>query len=151
MGAEILTFVALGATIAGGVQQMEAAEDAAAAEVRRGDIEADNTAKRVRRQAGQAKTSFLSSGLELSGTPMAAIESIFDTGLEDINLIQSNSQSRAKNIISDARSGFITSLGTSVLSAGMGGGFSAPGITNFGQTATATFAPDFVGPVQPLF
>lgn len=86
----------------------------------RGNIEAKNKAKQVQARASKVKVSFLNSGLTLAGTPISAIESIFDVGLEDINLISKNANTQSKNIISKARNDAILSLATAAVG-GIGG------------------------------
>jgi hypothetical protein len=140
MGIE--TIAMLGLSAISGIGQMKQAKNEAKTVVREADIAATNRAKQIKAQAGAAKTSFLQSGLLLEGTPQAAIDSIFNTGLEDLNLIRNNANTRAKGIMSSARNNFmssmITSSGASTMmgdfASGFSSGFSNPNTIMTGAT-----------------
>ena len=82
-------------------QQNQLADQAARdqeAIIDQGNLDAANKSKEVRLRAARTQLSFLNSGLTLEGTPMAAINETFAVGLDDINQINKNSSTRAKNV-----------------------------------------------------
>ena len=125
------TLAIIGLTAFQAVSQIKQSEREAEATVKAGDLQAEAKGKETRLRAARAKSSFLTSGLTLEGTPMAAIGDIFKTGLEDIDQISTNTNTRAKNIISSGRT---QALGT--LASGIGGAFGTGDI--FGGSAAAT-------------
>lgn len=131
MGVE--TALLIGSTLLQASSQMSAAKRNADAEIDEANLVAKNKSKETRYRAAQQQLSFLNSGLTLEGTPMSAIQSTFSTGLEDIELIQSNASKRAKNIISEGRS---QAIGTIVGGfSGMAGSSSSGGMfSSFGST-----------------
>ena len=80
-------------------------------------MRAKEKGKQVRAKGAKARVSFLNSGLTLEGTPSAAIEGIFTSGLEDINLIQENTRIKAKNIISEASTSAFFNIASAPFSA----------------------------------
>lgn len=111
--------------------QVSTAKKAAKATIAEGDIVASNKAKEVARKAAGQRVSFLNSGITLEGTPMNVIESTFNTGLEDINQIRSNYDTKAKNQISAGRTAAINSLASGFA------GASIPGMDNFASDVGA--------------
>lgn len=107
MGLEIL---AAALTIGSIYQGLETAEDEATAQVREGELKSKELGKSIAARAARQKTSFLSSGFALEGTPSAVIGSTFRTGKEDVNQLISNYESRANLTMSRARSGALKSL-----------------------------------------
>jgi hypothetical protein len=65
-----------------------------------GKLAAKNKAQEVAQRTAAARTSFLSSGITMEGTPETAISGMFTTGLEDIRQIGTNYENRARNAIS---------------------------------------------------
>lgn len=121
MGLE--TALILGAALFTADQQIRQSEKQAKAEVEAADIQNKERAKRTKALAARQKVSFLQSGLALEGTPMAAVQGVFDTGIEDINLASRNANTRASNIVSQGRSaaiGTLMSTGASMFAGGMG-------------------------------
>lgn len=124
MGLETVLLIA--GTLGKAHMQASAAEAQAKQAVREGELEAQERAKRTRAKAGAQKTSFLSSGLTLEGTPMSAIQATFKTGLEDVDLVLSNADRRAKNAHRAGRSQVIGTLASGARSFA-GGGFETGG------------------------
>lgn len=167
MGTGLETFLLVGLSIAKADADIRAAEKQAQAVVAQGNIQAKNKAKQIQRQASRAKVSFLQSGLTLEGTPITAIESIFDTGLEDINLIRTNTNTQAKNILSQARNRAILGLASTALTVASGFGdtgatqptapglgsstFSTSNFPAFSQTLTSSFDSNAISPFQDPF
>ena len=118
---------------------MSAAKDAAKDAVRQGDLDASNKSKEVQLRAARQQVSFLNSGLTLDGTPMAAIQSTFKTGLDDINLIQSNAQRRSNNIYSQGRTQAIGTIASGFSGISTSGGGS--GISDF-KTSAMSYLPE---------
>jgi len=130
--------------------------------VAQGALDAANQAKATRIKAARIKSSFLQSGLELEGTPIAAINDTFTTGLADTNQIVSNANMRSRNIMQTAKSAAIGSLVSSIGMAAMGGGFGGSaggtGSSGFssifgksaGQQVGSIFSSSPTGPYQPL-
>lgn len=108
MGLE--TIVILGLSLFKANAAIEQSEDRAKAIAEQGSLQAKKKGKEVRLRAARQQSSFLTSGLTLEGTPMAAIQSTFATGLEDIDLISTNANKRAKNAISAGRTAAIGEL-----------------------------------------
>lgn len=123
MGIE--TVLIIGATMLSAGAKMSAAQDEADAAMREGNLAAKNKSRQTRYRAASQQSSFLNSGLTLEGTPMAAIQSTFSMGLEDITQIQDNARSKAKSALSKGRSEAIASI--------MKGGASAMGGSMFGD------------------
>ena len=135
----------VGSALFGAVSAGNQAEATAKATVAEGDLKASELAKDARLKAARAQTSFLNSGLLLEGSPMASIDSIFTTGLEDVAQTQSNAQTAGKNAARKGRSdaiGGLLSATSSVLGgvSGMGGAPASP--------TPAVTGPSFIGPVQ---
>lgn len=123
-------------------------ENEAQAVVDQANIDAENKAKETRMLAARQQVSFLNSGLTLEGTPMAAIQNTFSTGLQDINQITTNANKQSKNIIKAGRMeaiGKIASTGAGMAFGGgdMFGGASGSGF--FGSQGTASRAIEFGG------
>ena len=116
-----IAFVALSAFKA--TSATSAARKEAKATIAEGNIVAANKAKEVARKAATQRVSFLNSGLTLEGTPMNVIDSGFAAGLEDINQIRANYNTRAKNQISAGRTSAISALASGFGSAAIAGGF----------------------------
>lgn len=89
--------------------------------IEEGNINARNKAREIAAKAGTQRVSFLNSGIALEGTPMNVIDQTFTTGLEDIHRIESNYNTKAKGVISQARSSMLESLASGF------GGFGIPG------------------------
>ena len=97
-----------------------------------GAMKARERAKQTQMLASKQKTSFLSSGISLTGegTAEAMVQDTYDTGLADINQIKSNYNQQSSNIMSAARSKLLSDvgkMGMSVAMAGVGGAFSSGG------------------------
>jgi hypothetical protein len=150
MGIE--TAILIGGSIFKAVQSIKTANDQAEAQVEEGEIAAENKRKEVRQKAARQQLSFLNSGLTLDGTPRAVIQGTFDTGLEDINQILNNTDTRAKNTVKAGRSEAIGNLVSGATSAGFGAG-SFSGSDVFGSQGVASRAIEFgsfnaQGPIQ---
>jgi len=159
MGIETLALFGLAAFKAD--QQRRQANREAKALIQEGNIQSRNKAKEVAYRASKAKVSFLNSGLTLEGTPINALEGIFSSGIEDINIIGENANTRAKNVISAARTqaimGFANVAAGAV--AGRGGLSSAKNSFTFGtgtyggfqQSLASGFDSTAMGPFQSRF
>jgi len=123
----MLAIAGIGLATVSAISGMSAADKAAKATIREGNLVAANKAKETKLKAARLQTSFLNSGLTLEGTPMAAIDDTFNTGLADIEQIGSNYNNQAKKIISNARTSALTGLATAVISAGAMRGLEAFG------------------------
>jgi len=95
--------------ISAGAGMMNASAEAKAT-IKEGNIVASNKAKETQLKAAKLQSSFLSSGLTLEGTPGAAAGRACRTGMEDIEQIRSNYNTKAENIISSGRLKAITTL-----------------------------------------
>jgi hypothetical protein len=115
------TIALVGFAALSAVQQVRASEASADAAAAEGAAKVKSKAKETRIRAARAQSSFLTSGLTLDGTPMAAIEDIFSTGQEDIDQITSNTNTQTGNIISSGRTQALGTLASSVGGA-FGGG-----------------------------
>jgi hypothetical protein len=135
MGAEIALIMG-GLQALSAVSSMKQAKDQAKQQALEGEQRANAQSLKVRQQASAAKTSFFNSGLLLEGTPLSAIDNIFNTGLEDIGRIGSNTNSAIKTTAGNARNKFLSSLSNAAATASFGGGDSLSGgdanlVTNF--------------------
>lgn len=134
MGIEIaLMTAAVGLGVAQGVsgyQQNKKQAQSAAAE---GTMRAEQLARtgkqaalQTARLAGQQKTAFLSSGLELEGSPFDVFSNTLELGMQDLGAIQQDILStqniynqRAKNYMTAGRSAMLSGLASGVSSAAM--------------------------------
>jgi hypothetical protein len=112
----------LGLTAIQNIQTINQAKKQAGALVREGEIAASNKARDVMRQAARQRSSFLTSGLTLEGTPEQVIGQTYDTGLQDVNLMRSNTNTQSKNIIGQARSQMLSNIMGTVSGFAMGSG-----------------------------
>lgn len=108
MGIETVIFAALAGLQA--VSKMSAAESAAKATIKKGEIDASQSALKTRYAAAKQTASFLASGITLEGTPMDVVNETFKTGKEDVANIRDNANATAKNQISTGRSQAIDSI-----------------------------------------
>lgn len=131
MGWETLAFVGLNAVK--GAVAVSNANKAAKATIQEGDIAEANKAKDIARQAGALTNSFLSSGLTLEGTPKSSIDSIYDTGVDDLNQISTNYNNKAKSQIAAGRTSAIEDLASGFGEAAFGGGSSSIDAPAFGD------------------
>jgi hypothetical protein len=137
--------VAAIALIAGGLQALSTvsgvmqARSQAKQQALEGEQKANAQSLKIRQQASAAKTSFFSSGLLLEGTPLSAIDNIFNAGLEDINRIGTNSNSAIKTTAGNARSKVLSSLSSIASTASFGGGDVSNGL-NVGDSLTGNNA-----------
>lgn len=127
MGVEIALILSIGSTLLVADQVARSAQSEAKATVAAGDIAAENKAKQTRLRAARQQLSFINSGLTLEGTPMAVLEGTFATGLEDIQQIQSNAQTTAKNALRAGRTQVLSGLAQGAAGAFGGGGFGGGG------------------------
>ncbi len=128
MGIETIALAAL--TTASVYSSVSAGQKQAKQIVAQGELAAREKAKEVRLRTSRAKVSFLSSGLSLEGTPLNALESMFNTGIEDINQIRSNANAGAKNAIASARSQALRSITSAFAMSSFDLGFSNSGMTS---------------------
>ncbi len=86
-----------------------------------GTIQARQRAKGIKALAGSQKASFMQSGISLTGegTTQALLDETYDTGIEDIGQIKSNTKAGVSNVWSKARSGMIGDLTSFALNTGL--------------------------------
>ena len=122
-----IAFVALTALSA--IGKMNAANAAASAAVTQGDQQAANQVKTTDMQAGQATAAFLGSGFTFAGTAKTAVSDIFQTGLTDVNRIDTNANTAAKNDIAQGRAAAIGPIASAagLYAMGAGGGTGSAG------------------------
>jgi hypothetical protein len=98
-----------------------------------GDIKAKERAKHTLALAGKTKTSFLTSGISLTGdgTTQNMLDDTYNVGLEDISQIKQNYNQSAKNTMGAARSKLLADIGMMAMSAAMAGASAAPETTPF--------------------
>lgn len=121
------TATMIGLSVVSAASQVSSAKKQAKATIAEGNIVAANKAKDIARKTATQRVSFLNSGLTLEGTPMNAIDSTFNTGLEDIAGISNAYNMQAKNQIAAGRSAAIGSLV---------GGLSSFAMPSIGSSAT---------------
>lgn len=102
MGLETALMIGFSALQA--VSTIGAAKDQAKDTIAEGKMVAENKARETRLKADRARSSFLSSGITLEGTPMSALDDIYDTGLADIGQIGKNYSTQANNQLKAGRS-----------------------------------------------
>ena len=121
----------------------ENAEDQANAVAREGALKAREREKKTLKLAGKQKASFAASGISLTGDEGlfgTFLNDTYDTGMEDINLIKENYNTRAGSVMSGARSQLIGDLGKIALTvSSLGSGLSKPdmgggGTSQFGNS-----------------
>lgn len=136
MGIETLLIAGIvGGGVLSAAGSLKAGREQANAAVQEGNIKARNIALDVRRKAASAKLSFLSSGFTLEGTPLASIQSIYNTGQQDLSQLRSNVNRSAKNAIWSSRTQALSTLSKTAMSAGAASAaFGAP--TDIGAAST---------------
>jgi hypothetical protein len=154
MGIETMIALSVGSGIMGAVSANKQAKANADAAVAQGNLElakmkkqASALQKATASQVGSQKTSFLSSGLSLEGTPSDVITETYDTGvadLLDLNLdmkATANSYNqKSKNYITAGRAEAMNSLVSGVSSAaliGYNSGYFSDGFGFGSNTITA--------------
>lgn len=113
--------VAIAMAVMSAVNTMHTAGKEAKAVTKQAQLDAKNKAISTKAKAAMQKTSFLSSGFTLEGTPMNVLDSTFTTGQQDISQIISNANTKSKNIISSARSKALNDLAGTAMGAYAGG------------------------------
>lgn len=128
MGLEALAVTMAVGSAYGGIRQ---AREESKAITKKAEIEARNLKLQTKAMAGQQKTSFASSGLELEGTPMAVIQNTYETGITDTNQYIKNANRQAKNTwragLTNSLLGFGTSMALMYGPQGAFGGGTASG------------------------
>jgi len=100
-----------------------------------GRIQAEQKKVQTLAKAGRQKASFLASGVTLEGTPLAALDSTYTTGQQDINQITSNANRRSRNVMNQAMSDIVGQAAMMAAMGGFGGG--SPAMT-MGTPPTAS-------------
>jgi len=139
MGAELAL---IGLTVAKSFMDIKNAKSQAKATVEAGRIQAEQSKIQTLARAGQQKASFLSSGLTLEGTPLAALSSTYQTGQQDVGQIISNANNKSRNVIGQAYSsaiGNIAGAGMSMYGGGMFSTATAP-VSSLASSSSATSA-----------
>lgn len=105
------TAISLGAASA--ANQKKAARKQLEAQAMSTKTAAEQRIKSIRRLASQQKSSFLSSGISLSGdgTTQAVLDDTYDTGIADVNNILKNGQVGGESIASNARAKMMSTYG----------------------------------------
>lgn len=67
-------------------------------------------AQEIRALAAEQRVSYLASGLELEGTPTSVINDTYNTGLEDIKAINSNTRTQMKNVLKQGQASLLGGL-----------------------------------------
>lgn len=149
------TAIFVGLSAVSAVSQVSAAKQQAKSTIAEGNIVAANKAKEVARKTASQRVSFLNSGLTLEGTPMNAMESTFNTGLEDIGQISQNYNRTAKGQIAAGRSAAISTMASAFARASMPSMGSATfGTNSFGglnQAIGSGFDSQAIGPFQGIY
>lgn len=101
MGVE--TAIIIGLTVAKGAMDVAQAKREAKGVTAEAKQQAEARARDAVKRGSTAKTSFLSSGFEIEGTPELSIASILNAGQQDINTIGKNANTKSANIMSAAR------------------------------------------------
>lgn len=138
MGIETAIIVGLAAASAAAAIQQGRKE--AKAVTRQAAAETLQQAKKTQLQTSKAKVSFINSGLTLEGTPQLSLEGILNAGMEDINMIAANANTRSKNIMAKARTDAILGLAKTGVGAAMGG-FSGGASAGMTTAATPSLSP----------
>jgi hypothetical protein len=103
-------------------QQISAAKKQAKAITQQGALKAERKKVETFSRAGQQKASFLASGITLEGTPLAVLESTFETGKQDVQAIRKSANVQSRNIMNKAYSDALTNILTTAATSGFGGG-----------------------------
>lgn len=155
MGIETVLIASAIASGVGAAQGLKASQNEAKAIVRQGELNAANAAKRTKVRASAQRQSFLSSGLELQGSPLSAIQETIDFGQRDVRQIESNARIQAKNTLAKGRAQFISQVAGAGLSlaGGMGAfsGGSASGATSLADASSSVQAAPQFGPNAKTF
>ena len=106
IGAQIVT----GLQVASAISSYNQSKSQARAIARQGKQQAEIRAKEISKLAAQQRVSYLASGLELDGTPMAVINDTYNTGIEDIKAIGSSAKTNASNALKQGRASLLGGL-----------------------------------------
>lgn len=120
MGVE--TFAILALTTAKGAMDVAQTKREAKGVTAEAKQQAEARARDAVRRGSAAKTSFLSSGFEIEGTPELSIGNILNAGLQDINTIGKNADTKSANMMSAARNKVYKDLLSFGMNSMMGGG-----------------------------
>jgi len=138
MGIE--TVIIAGLTAASAYSSLDKSRKDAKSIVREGELVAANKAKETNYKAAKLTSSFLNSGLTLEGTPMNVLDSVFNTGMDDIGQIRNNYNTKSKNTIAAGRTEAIKSIAQGAMSYGAGGGFGGGGSSGIASTPNQGWA-----------
>lgn len=122
--------------------ELKNARSEAKATIKAGELSAKNKAIQTSALAAQQKSSFLTSGLELEGTPISVISSTYRTGKEDVQQILENANIKSSNIMGKARSGVLTNLMQGAMT-GLSASNALSSLTS--STSTLDFSGNFTG------
>lgn len=135
----------VGLTFAQNQATQQNAKGQANAVIQQGEIEANNMARKTDLTAATQTNRFLSSGLQLVGTPQADAAGTYATGAQDVNQIISNANQQSKNIYSSARTTMINNIAKSAKGLGLGGLDLSPSSSFLDKNLTAgqlSYLPD---------
>lgn len=123
MGVDPISIALIAASVYSAGTTLKNAKSQAKAVTATAETNAQNKAIQTAAKAAYQRTSFLSSGFTLEGTPTSVLNSTYYTGRQDINQIISNANIQSKNIMSQARSSAIESLMSTAAMSGISSGF----------------------------
>ena len=132
------TGIMIGLAVASAGMQLKNAQAQAKAVVQQGANEATRAKQITMARAAEQKSSFLSSGITLEGTPLSVMNSTYDVGKADIEQGIRNANVQSRNIIGASRANALSSIAMSVASAGFGAAGADSTLTS---TGIAPFAP----------
>lgn len=113
----LITGLALaGLGLAGGFGSLNASKSNARTLARERDFKIEQRKKEILKLVGKQKVLYGQSGVELEGTPQALIQDTYNTGIEDINPIESSYNQAIKNSLRQGRAALLGSLTSSILS-----------------------------------
>ena len=142
MGWETALFAV--ASVASARSTTSAGKSEANAIVQQGTLQAKNKATETIAAGAKLRSSFINSGLVLDGegTPAAVVNGAYMTGLEDINQIASNANTKSKNVMSAARTKAITGLISAASGAWSGSSLGFGDTIQKGISSAASYLPE---------
>lgn len=118
--ADFSGLASLASIFATNIQTQNNAQAQAEAAVQQAGINANNQVRKTQLAVGSQTSRFLSSGLQLVGTPQADAAGTYATGEQDVENIVNNGNNQAGNIYSQARAKMLTNLTQGAKGLGLG-------------------------------
>jgi len=109
--AAIGTAVSAGASVIGGIQQKNAADDQAAAAQKESELRARAEARENIALESRQRVAFLNSGVSLEGSPLLVLEESRRRGSENVGSILQSGQTQASSLRASGRSALIGGIG----------------------------------------